>query len=129
MSNSIIQIDTSDIVEGKLAELEVAFSKLVEFVKTKESRPISYNIYFNENRTKVTVVQIHPDSTSFEYHMEVAAPEFSKFHEMLRLSSIEIYGKPSDNLLNLLKQKAQMLGSGKVAIHELHAGFARFGNQ
>jgi hypothetical protein len=36
-----------------------------------------------------------------------------------------VYGRPDDGLIEGLRQKAEMLGSGTVRVHELHAGFAR----
>jgi len=41
------------------------------------------------------------------------------------LLRIDVFGRPSDHLVEQLRQKAQMLGSGTVLVHELHAGFAR----
>jgi len=41
------------------------------------------------------------------------------------MSGIDIYGKPSRELLEMLQRKARMPGSGKVSVHELQAGFLR----
>jgi hypothetical protein len=59
--------------------------------------------------------------------MKVAAPSFPKFMEFINLLTIDVYGKPSANLVEQMRQKAQMLGNGTVLVHRLHAGFARFG--
>lgn len=39
--------------------------------------------------------------------------------------SIDVYGRPDGGLVERLRQKAEMLGSGTVRVHDLHAGFAR----
>ena len=39
--------------------------------------------------------------------------------------AIDVYGHPDDALVAHLRQKAEVLGSGSVRVHELHAGFAR----
>jgi quinol monooxygenase YgiN len=127
MFEPILYVDTSEIREGKLAELKSAIKDLVEFVDANEPQAIAYNVYFNEDGTRMTVVQIHPDSASLEFHMKVAGPAFPRFTELVKLSTIEIYGRPSDSLLEQLRQKARMLGNGTVVVHELHGGFARFG--
>jgi hypothetical protein len=62
-----------------------------------------------------------------EFHMKVAGPAFPKFLEFIKMSAMHIYGKPSDDLLEQMRQKARMLGNATVVVHELHAGFARFG--
>ena len=59
--------------------------------------------------------------------MKVAGPAFPKFVESIKMSAMDIYGKPSDDLLEQMRQKAKMLGNATVFVHELHAGFARFG--
>jgi hypothetical protein len=127
VSEQIVFVDSSEIREGKLEELEVAIHDLVEFVESNEPRPIAYNVYLNESGSRMTVVQVHPDSASMEFHMEVAGPAFSKFVELIKLSTMDVYGKPSDDLVEQIRQKIRMLGNGTVVVHELQAGFARFG--
>jgi len=127
MSEPIVVIDSSEVREGKLEELKTAIKELVEFVEANEPRPIAYNVYLKEDGTRMTVVQVHPDSVSMEFHMKVAGPAFPKFVELVKLSTMDVYGKPSDDLLGRMRQKVQMLGDATVVVHKLHAGFARFG--
>lgn len=126
MSEPIIIIDSSEIREGKLEDLMAAIKELVEFVKTNEPKMIAYNFYLSEDGNRMTVIQVHPDSASAEFHMEVAGFAFPKFVESIKMSGIDIYGRTSQGLLERLRLKAKMLGSGTVVVHELHAGFARF---
>jgi quinol monooxygenase YgiN len=127
MSKPIVVIDTSQILEGKLSELEAAIHELAAFVESDEPRPISYNVYLNEDGTRMTVIQVHPDSASMEFHMDVAGPAFAKFEGLITLSTMDVFGKPSDHLLEQIQQKVQMLGNATVSMHDLHAGFDRFG--
>ncbi len=126
-ADPIVVIDTSEIREGKVDELKTALMKLVEFVEANEAEPIAYSIYFDEDGNRMTVMQIHPSSASVEFHMRLAGPIFQKFTELVVLSRIDIYGIPSDALLELMRQKAELLGNAPVVVNELHAGFARFG--
>ena len=57
--------------------------------------------------------------------VDTGAAEFRKFADLIDLSRIEVYGAVSDGVLERLHRKARMLGSGTVAVHELHAGFVR----
>lgn len=66
-----------------------------------------------------------PDSASLELHLDKGAAEFRKFAELIELVSIEVYGRVSDAVVARLENKAKMLGSGTVTVHELYAGFAR----
>jgi quinol monooxygenase YgiN len=125
MSEPIISLDTSLIREGKLVELKRAVAELVEFVRSNEPRPIVYHVYVDDTDSRMTVVQVHPDSASMEYHMTVAGPAFAGFAELVTLSTLDLYGKPSEELLELLRRKVQMLGDATVIVHDLQAGFAR----
>jgi len=129
MSEFIVYIDSSEIRRGKLEELKVAIKELVEFVKDREPQLISYNFYIDETGTRITLVAVHPDAASMEFHMNVAGPAFRKFTEMINLATIEIYGQLSDMLLEQLHKKAQMLGRGTVIVHNQYAGFTRFGSR
>ena len=77
MPDEIVYIDTSDVREGALEELKTAMKELVDFVEANEPRLIAYNVYFSDDGTRMTVVHVHPDSASLEYHMEVAGPAFA----------------------------------------------------
>jgi hypothetical protein len=123
----IVSIDWSEVREGKLADLQEAMKALFDFVDANEPRPLAYHVYFSGDGARMTVFQIHPDSASMEEHMRVAAAGFAKVKDLLSLSAIEIYGAPSPALLDLMRQKAELLGGATLAVHDLHAGFTRFG--
>jgi hypothetical protein len=125
MSEPIVYIDRSQVRDGKLEQLKLAIRDLVAFIDANVPRAMTYRIYLNESGGQMTVVQIHPDSTSLEFHMRVGAPEFSKFKDLIRLSSIDVYGEPSDALRKQLEDKVRMLGAGAVSVHKLQAGFMR----
>jgi hypothetical protein len=125
MSEPIVSIDTSEIRPGKLEELKTGMEELAEFVDANEPRTIAYFVSFNEEGSRMTVVQVHPDSASMEFHMEVAGPVFSRFTGMVRLMSIDLYGSPSDRLRQQMGQKAKLLGDATLVVHDPHAGFTR----
>ena len=121
----IVYVDSSTIRAGKLEELKVAMKGLAAFVEANMPRLISYGFFLDREQRHMTVVAVHPDSASLEFHMDVGGAEFRKFADLIELSRIEVYGRVSDPVLERLHQKARMLGSGTVTVHELYAGFAR----
>jgi quinol monooxygenase YgiN len=125
MSERITYVDRSEIRPGKLAELKTAMNELVEFVEANEPDLISYDVYFSEDASKMTVIHVHATSASLEWHMKVAGPKFPRFAEFIKMSGIEIFGSPPSHLVEQLRHKAEMLGDAKVLIHEPQAGFAR----
>jgi quinol monooxygenase YgiN len=125
MSEAIICVDSSQIRDGKLEHVLSAVERLVAFVEANEAETIAYSIYVDEERGRMTVVQIHPSSASMEFHMDVAAPVFREFAGLLTLERVDFYGRPSDALLDQMRGKAELLGGAPVVVNERRAGFIR----
>jgi hypothetical protein len=125
MPDPIVYVDHSEIRDGKLEDLKAAMNELIGFVEANEPQLIAYHVYFTEDNTRMTVLHIHAGSASLEFHMKIAGPLFPRFAQFIKLLRIDVYGKPTYRLVEQMRQKAQTLGSGSVAVHELHAGFAR----
>jgi quinol monooxygenase YgiN len=126
MSDAIVYVDTSNVRQGALEELKAGLKELVDFIDANEPRLLAYNVYFSDDGTRMTVVHVHLDSASLEYHLEVAGPVFRRFVDLVTLSSIHIYGEPSAKVLQQVHEKARLLGRDVVVVDTLHAGFTRF---
>jgi hypothetical protein len=124
--SAIVYVDTSDVREGALEDLKAGMNELVDFVAANVPRVLAYNVYFGADGSTMTVVHVHPDAESLEYHLEVAGPIVRRLVELVTLSSIHIYGDPSEKALTQSYGKARLLGRGKVVVDPLHAGFTRF---
>jgi hypothetical protein len=130
MSDAIVYVDTSDVREGALAELKAGMKELAEFVEANVPRIIAYNVYFSGDGTRMTVVHVHPDAASLENHLEVAGPMFRRFADFVTLSSIQIYGEPSEKALAQSRAKGELLGpDAELVVEPLHAGFTRFASR
>jgi hypothetical protein len=127
MSQPLVYIDVSEVREGALDELKGAIKELAGFIEANEPQLISYCAFISDDGTRMTVMHVHPDAASLDYHMDVAGPRFGRFKDLVRLLSIHVYGEPSDKALAQLHDKARLLGSGDVIVQGLHAGFSRFG--
>jgi hypothetical protein len=128
MAEPLIILDTSEVREGKREHLEHGIAELAAFVETNESDPIAYEVYFADHGCLMTVLQVHPDSASMERHMELAGPVFAKFADLVVLRTIDVYGSPSENVLEQLRRKADLLGTATVTVHDRQAGFVRSGS-
>jgi hypothetical protein len=128
MEVPLIVLDRSGIREGKREELERGIAELAAFVESNETDPISYQVFFGDHGRVMTVLQVHPDSASMERHMELAGPVFARFADLVVLRTIDIYGSPSEKVLDQLRRKAELLGTATVTVHDRRAGFSRFGS-
>ena len=127
ISGPLIYVDTSEVREGAVEELKGAIEKLVEFIDANEPQIVAYGVYLSDDEREMTVVHVHVDAASLEYHLDVAGPAFRKLADLITLSSIRIYGEPSERALTQLHDKARRLGRDDVAVHALEAGFSRIG--
>jgi quinol monooxygenase YgiN len=125
MSQPLVYIDTSAVRPGKLEELRAAIAELASFVEENEPGLVSYSAYFDESETRMSVVHVHADAASLDFHLETAGPLFQRFAELVTLSSIDVYGEPSETALGQLREKLRTLGAGDVVVHAPHAGFVR----
>lgn len=124
MSDFVVYLDTSDVRPGKLGELKAAMKELARFVEANEPRATAYNVYFSDDGTRMSVLHMHPDLPSLEFHLQVAGPRFAPIAPFVTLRTIEIFGAVNQELMKQLEAKTQLLG-GTVIVRDLHAGFAR----
>lgn len=125
MADFIVYIDRSTVRDGKLDELEQAMTELVDFVEANEPQILAYDVYFDADEDRMTVMHMHAEQASLEFHMEVAGPKFPPIGEFIDLESIDVYGHLSEDLAQRLRDKATELGSGRVSVHDHHRGIGR----
>lgn len=121
----MIYVDHSKISDGKFDELRAAVTELAAFIESREPQLLAYHVYLSEDRAQMSVVHLHRDAESLKVHLKIGGPVFARFADLLTLESIDIYGTPDEVLMAELRKKAQLLGSGTVRVHALHAGFDR----
>ena len=103
--------------------MKPAIRELVGFVEANEPRLIAYNVYLSADGTKMTVVNVHPDSAFVGVPPDGGrVRSFAQFVELVTLSSIHIYGEPSERVLSQSQEKAQLLGRGRCGSRALVRG-------
>ena len=125
MSGSIVYVDHSEVVPGRLEELKERIAELADLVEEGEPRLLTYAAFFDAPGRRLTVIHVHTDSASLASHFEVAGPAFERFTGLVNLKSIDVYGRPDDDVLERIRSKAALLGEGSVTVHDQHAGFLR----
>jgi hypothetical protein len=107
VSEPFIFINSFAIKEGKLEDLRQFLSEFFTTVEANEPRLLAINAYVNEDGTEVTFVQVHPDAASLEHHQQVAHEHTQRSRQFLgAITSIQVYGKPSDLVLKRTRQHA-----------------------
>ena len=99
MSGPLIYVGTYTIKPGSQEDARRRLAELVEFVETNEPRIIAFNVYLDRDGKTVSIVQVHPDSASMEFHMQVNAKHFATAFDWLDASmSGQYFGPVSDAL-------------------------------
>jgi len=122
MSGPLINVFAYSIKAGKQEEARKRIAELVDFVETNEPRMIAFHVYLDQDGSSVSIVQVHPDSASMEFHMQVNAKHFATAFDWLDAAmGQQLYGSVSDALAaELAKWDEQFT---HVPVHE--AGFTR----
>ena len=129
MSGPFIFIATNRLKPGAYEAERRRVPGLVEFIEAGEPQLLAFNEYVNAERTEVTVVQVHPDAASMEFHMGVVGERAAKaYAETLDATTeVQVFGAPSDAVLEVLRAQA---GAGvALRVHPEHlGGFTRIGS-
>ncbi len=126
MPGPFIFIATNELKPGAFDVERRRAGELSTFLAEHEPRLIAFNEYANDAGTEVAVVQVHADSDSMEFHMNVVREQAERaYAETLEATaSIQVFGTPSPAVLEMLRTQA---GAGvPTSVTPLHlAGFTR----
>ena len=106
MTAPFIFVGTHRIKEGQLDAYIEYFREFAEFVKENEPRLIVFEGYVNEEGTRMTTVQVHPDAESMEFHMQTIARHIGEAYDRFldRTERIDVYGVPRGGIVEMIKQ-------------------------
>src|SRR5216683_7283923 len=122
MPGPFIFIATNRLRDGRSDAERWRVPELSRFIEANEPRLIAFNEYVNENRSEVTVVQVHPDAASLEFHMGIVGDRAREAYAqtLQATTGIQVFGTPTESILRMLRQQA---GSGvPLSINPLHLG-------
>jgi quinol monooxygenase YgiN len=124
MSQPFISIATLRIKKGKLDDFTRSYREVVETVKEHEPRIIAFHGFVNEDGTEMTIIQVHPDTASMDFHMQVLTDRLAEHvaralgPELIEPKQVEYYGTPSESALEMDRQVAGLA----VNIKPLYVG-------
>ncbi|MEX2555957.1 MAG: antibiotic biosynthesis monooxygenase [Actinomycetota bacterium] len=125
MTGPFIAVFTYTIKPGKLEEARKRCGELVDFVETNEPRMIAFHLFLDEEGSKLTVVQVHPDAASMEFHLQVNAKHFATAFDYLDKQLNEQYYGPMSEALAAELSKWDEPGRKLIRMPVHEAGFTR----
>jgi hypothetical protein len=126
MSGPLIFIATNRLKDGADEIERARVPELVDFVEREEPRVLAFREYLNEAGDEVTVVQIHPDAESLEFHLGLIAEHARRAYEetLDRTLRIQVFGDLPESVAAALREQAS--DGVEVSVHsDLLGGFLR----
>ena len=128
MSEPIIFISHQKVKEGKLEGYKQYYRQVAEQAKAEKPGTIAHLAYLNEDGSELSIIHIFPDAEAMELHMKGVDQLAKKAYEYVEILSFEIYGKPTEAVL---ENMMQIVGSG-IALNirpQLIGGYIRFNSR
>lgn len=109
MSDTIVFVSNQRVKEGKLEAYTQLYQQVAEMTKATKPGTAAHLAYVNEKGTEMSIVHIFPNAESMERYMLGVDELARKAYEFMEIASIEIYGRPSDRVLEMMEK---IVGSG-----------------
>ena len=125
MATPFVYVGTWTIKPGKFELARKYLAEHADFVETNEPRMIAFHVYFDEATNRGSVVQVHPDADSMEFHMRLIAEHLGQAFEVIdKVESEQYFGPMTDALAEILAPwESPDVATTKMPLHE--AGFTR----
>jgi hypothetical protein len=109
MSEPIIFISNQRVKEGKLEGYKHYYQQVAEQAKANKTHTVAHLAYHNKEGSEPSIIHIFPDAEAMELHMKGVGQLAKKAFEYVEIVSFEIYGKPTEMVLESMMQ---IVGSG-----------------
>ena len=121
MPGPLIVVSKFRVKQGKAADLKAHYERIARIVADNEPRVIAFVGFLDEAETEMTSVQVHPDTESMRFHMQVLKDNwdesFKAYSEMVEGTSIEYFGSPPQSALNMAVE-----GGPTTSVNSLEIG-------
>jgi hypothetical protein len=119
MGQPFVYVGINKIKKGKLDAFKKFWPEHVELCKTTEPRLIVFHAFLNEQGSKVAIVQVHPDNSSMQTHMQVISQALGHAGEWLEGTESEnVYGLPYEGMIESWKE----YGADEINVFPNHVG-------
>jgi hypothetical protein len=122
MSGPLIFVATNKLRPGKFEAERERLPGFVDFIEANEPRLIAFNQYVNDDRTETSVVQVHPDAASMEFHLDVVRSQARRAFEETHAGTtrIQLFGEATEAIRDRLG--AYTVDGVEVIAVPLHMG-------
>jgi hypothetical protein len=117
MSGPFVVVVKSRVKPGMSGAYDVWLETFCRLVDEREPRILGFHTYGDQKGELSTVVQVHPDAESMEFHFHAMGDQLEEMHQYLDgVESIELLGSPTDRVLKGLSQSQDVLDVSPVYV-------------
>ena len=125
MSEPVVFISHFAVKEGKLDDLRRLSAEVETQLRAHKPGTVAYLMYLDEEGTRFTVAHCFPDADAMDHHFEGSDERSAAVFELVEPSGWEIYGRPNDGALEMMRQAATASGVSLTLLPDHLGGFLR----
>jgi hypothetical protein len=125
MSEPVVFISHFGIKEGKLDDLRRHSAEVMEQLRAGKPRTVVFLAYLDEQGTEISFLHTFPDAESMDLHFEGVDERVAAAYEYLEPRGWEIYGRPNEGALEMMRQSAAAAGVTLTVLPDHLGGFLR----
>lgn len=110
MSEPIVFISHHKVKATKLEGLRQYTREGFPLIEASKPGTVVMLAYLNEDTSEISFFHLFPNTQAMDEHMQGAGDRSQRAYEYLEPKSFEIYGKPSDRVIEMMSAQATQLG-------------------
>lgn len=104
MSEPIVFISRNRIKKGKTDEFKKHYRDSIQPIMAGKPDTVAQLAYEDEEATEVTIVRLFPSADALDFQIQGANERSKKAYEFIEPISIEIFGMPNSDTLEMMKK-------------------------
>lgn len=120
MSDPIIFISRNRVKEGSFEDFRQHYRDSLPLTEANKPGTLAQLAYFSEETNELVIVRLFPDAEALDRQLQGAESRSKAAYQFIEPTAVEIYGKPNDYALEMMKKVA---GAGiKVGVYPQPVG-------
>ena len=120
MSDPIVFISRNRVKEGSLEDFRRHYRDSLPVTEANKPGTQVQLAYFDEETNELVIVRLFPDAEALDRQLQGAESRSKTAYQFIEPTAMEIYGKPNDYALEMMKKVA---GAGiKVGVYPQPVG-------
>jgi hypothetical protein len=125
MPEPVVFISHFGIKEGTLDDMKRLSADVFERLREEKPRTVLFLAYLDEQGSEVSFLHAFPDAESMDLHFEGVNERVAAAYEYLEPRGWEIYGRPNEGALEMMRQSAATAGVSLTVLPDQLGGFLR----